>query len=377
MVVVACNTAAAAALELLRFECDVPVVERGRPRRAGRWCGPPAAAGSASSARSAPSARAPTSGRCAPPGPTVELTCCGLPRLRRVRRAGRDRQRAGPRAGRAAAGPAGAGQGRHPAARLHPLPVPGPHHRRRDGPRRGAGRPRPTRPRSRCGPSSTTPAWAGASAAKGAHRFVSSGDVAWFRAARQPAPRPRARRRGGVGSGAERDRAGLLAASYPGPGGACSGYLVDDGDGTRCGSTPAPARWPTSSATSAWTTSTPSSSATSTPTTGATWRAAASRARTALQRTGFPSTRPPACGDRTYQAGLAAVRLARGGRRRPVDVGTMAFTFSRTDHGPETLAMRVDAGGRSLGYSADTGPGVVARGPGRRPRPGPVRGHRP
>ena len=35
----------------------------------------------------------------------------------------------------------------------------------------------------------------------------------------------------------------------------------------------------------------------------------------------------------------------------------LAFTFSRTDHGPETLAMRVDAGGRSLGYSADTGPG--------------------
>ena len=29
-------------------------------------------------------------------------------------------------------------QGRHPAARLHPLPVPGPHHQRRDGPRRGA-----------------------------------------------------------------------------------------------------------------------------------------------------------------------------------------------------------------------------------------------
>jgi ribonuclease BN (tRNA processing enzyme) len=39
-----------------------------------------------------------------------------------------------------------------------------------------------------------------------------------------------------------------------------------------------------------------------------------------------------------------------------VPVGRMTFTFSRTDHGPETLAMRVDAGGRSLGYSADTGP---------------------
>ena len=39
-----------------------------------------------------------------------------------------------------------------------------------------------------------------------------------------------------------------------------------------------------------------------------------------------------------------------------VDIGEMTFTFSRTDHGPETLAMRIDGGGRSLGYSADTGP---------------------
>ena len=37
-------------------------------------------------------------------------------------------------------------------------------------------------------------------------------------------------------------------------------------------------------------------------------------------------------------------------------VGGLTFTFSRTDHGPETLAMRVDGGGRALGYSADTGP---------------------
>ena len=37
-------------------------------------------------------------------------------------------------------------------------------------------------------------------------------------------------------------------------------------------------------------------------------------------------------------------------------VGDLDFTFSRTDHPPETLAVRVDGGGRSLGYSADTGP---------------------
>jgi ribonuclease BN (tRNA processing enzyme) len=40
-----------------------------------------------------------------------------------------------------------------------------------------------------------------------------------------------------------------------------------------------------------------------------------------------------------------------------VDVAGMHLTFSRTDHGPETLAVRIDAEGRSLGYSADTGPG--------------------
>lgn len=40
-----------------------------------------------------------------------------------------------------------------------------------------------------------------------------------------------------------------------------------------------------------------------------------------------------------------------------VDIGGVTATFSRTDHGPETLAVRLDAGGRSLGYSADSGPG--------------------
>ncbi|MDQ3145608.1 MAG: MBL fold metallo-hydrolase, partial [Actinomycetota bacterium] len=39
-------------------------------------------------------------------------------------------------------------------------------------------------------------------------------------------------------------------------------------------------------------------------------------------------------------------------------VGGLSFTFSRTDHPVETLAMRIDAAdGSSLGYSADTGPG--------------------
>jgi ribonuclease BN (tRNA processing enzyme) len=47
-------------------------------------------------------------------------------------------------------------------------------------------------------------------------------------------------------------------------------------------------------------------------------------------------------------------------------IGALQLTFSRTDHGPETLAVRVDAGARSLGYSADTGPAwsLEALGPG-------------
>ena len=44
-----------------------------------------------------------------------------------------------------------------------------------------------------------------------------------------------------------------------------------------------------------------------------------------------------------------------GGDR--VAVGGVDISFSRTDHGVETLAVRIDGGGGSLGYSADSGPG--------------------
>ena len=57
------------------------------------------------------------------------------------------------------------------------------------------------------------------------------------------------------------------------------------------------------------------------------------------------------------------------------DVGGMRLTFSRTDHGPVTLAVRVEGDGSTLGYSADSGPGLVVRGSRVRPRPRPVRGH--
>lgn len=40
-----------------------------------------------------------------------------------------------------------------------------------------------------------------------------------------------------------------------------------------------------------------------------------------------------------------------------VDLGGFRMRFSATDHYVETLAVRVDAAGRTLAYSADTGPG--------------------
>ena len=39
-----------------------------------------------------------------------------------------------------------------------------------------------------------------------------------------------------------------------------------------------------------------------------------------------------------------------------VVIGGLVLAFSRTDHGPETLAVRVEGPGATLGYSADTGP---------------------
>jgi ribonuclease BN (tRNA processing enzyme) len=43
--------------------------------------------------------------------------------------------------------------------------------------------------------------------------------------------------------------------------------------------------------------------------------------------------------------------------RDQVTIGAMALSFSETDHVSTTLAVRIDAGRRSIGYSADTGPG--------------------
>lgn len=44
------------------------------------------------------------------------------------------------------------------------------------------------------------------------------------------------------------------------------------------------------------------------------------------------------------------------GPNKEVAIGDLVFSFSRTDHPVDTLAVRVDGSGRSLGYSADSGP---------------------
>jgi ribonuclease BN (tRNA processing enzyme) len=75
-----------------------------------------------------------------------------------------------------------------------------------------------------------------------------------------------------------------------------------------------------------------------------------------LRLPGIPVYAPPGIADLMRMGGsentLTWCDIKSGDR---VTVGSMTFTFSKTDHPVETLAMRVDASGRSLGYSADSG----------------------
>ena len=74
-----------------------------------------------------------------------------------------------------------------------------------------------------------------------------------------------------------------------------------------------------------------------------------------LQRDHVPVYAPSSVRDSVYYDGPPLVwhEVTNGST---VDVGGLTLTFSRTDHPPETLAVRVDGDGRSLGYSADSGP---------------------
>lgn len=143
--------------------------------------------------------------------------------------------------------------------------------------------------------------------------------------------------------------------SYPGPGGACSGYLLDDGT------------------TKVWVDAGPGTLANLQRHIGVEdldaivlshehpdhwsdlegWQVVV---RYRLKERDFPVYAPAGLRGHTYDPESPAFTWHTVAGGDTVSVGTMQFTFSRTDHGPVTLAMRVDAGGRSLGYSADTGP---------------------
>lgn len=56
-------------------------------------------------------------------------------------------------------------------------------------------------------------------------------------------------------------------------------------------------------------------------------------------------------------AAVAALQRHPIGPAAKVTIGSIALSFARTDHSVPTLAVRADAGERSLGYSADSGPG--------------------
>lgn len=153
--------------------------------------------------------------------------------------------------------------------------------------------------------------------------------------------------------------------SYPGAGGACSGYLVDDGrtrvwvdagSGTLANlqrrlalasvdaivlSHEHPDHW---SDLEGW----------------------HNVLRFVLGRTGFPVYAPAGLRSHTYDDTEPHIAWHDVSGGDGVTIGTLELTFSRTDHGPETLAVRVDGDGRSMAYSADTGPGwsLEALGPG-------------
>ena len=156
--------------------------------------------------------------------------------------------------------------------------------------------------------------------------------------------------------------------SYPGPAGACSGYLVDDGTtrlwleagaGTLAQlqthielaeldaivlSHEHPDHW---SDLEGW----------------------HNVLRFVLRRRHFPVYAPGGLKAQTYDDMSPWIDWHDVADGDQATVGGLELTFSRTDHGPETLGVRVAeraGGGASLGYSADTGPdwSLEALGPG-------------
>ncbi|HUQ39242.1 MAG TPA: MBL fold metallo-hydrolase [Acidimicrobiales bacterium] len=85
-----------------------------------------------------------------------------------------------------------------------------------------------------------------------------------------------------------------------------------------------------------------------------------------LERKGVRVYAPTTFKRLTYHVHAPALLWTSVSEGDAVDIGDLRLTFSRTDHGPETLAVRIDGEGRALGYSADTGPkwSLASLGPG-------------
>jgi ribonuclease BN (tRNA processing enzyme) len=75
-----------------------------------------------------------------------------------------------------------------------------------------------------------------------------------------------------------------------------------------------------------------------------------------MKRQGLPVYAPASLRPLVYHdfPGVFDWRVVADGDRE--QVAGLSLSFSRTDHGPETLAVRIEGEGRTLGYSADTGP---------------------
>lgn len=79
--------------------------------------------------------------------------------------------------------------------------------------------------------------------------------------------------------------------------------------------------------------------------------------RYVLSRDDLPVFAPEGLRERSSRGVAASLAWEVVGDGERIEVGDLVCTFSATDHGPPTLAVRVDGDGRSLGYSADSGPG--------------------
>ncbi len=140
MVVVACNTAAAAGLESLRQAATVPIVSVVEPGlRAALRATENGRVGVIGTVGTVGSGAYQRSLQEIDPDGRVQLTCAACPGfVEFVERGETDSDQVYVLAERLLA-PDPGGQGRHSAARLHPLSLSGPDHQRRGGARRGVG----------------------------------------------------------------------------------------------------------------------------------------------------------------------------------------------------------------------------------------------